>query len=106
MTKAKHTPGPWIFTSEKECFSPDDYDGDDRGYYAVSGSPEFQIHDPIPGVRYADAKLMAAAPELLEALRTCLGELEERYDLEASSTNPGIKIAAEAARDAIHKATN
>ena len=64
---SKHTPGPWIFTSEKECFSPEDCDGDDRGYYAIAGSPELQIHDPIPGVRYADAKLIAAAPDLLAA---------------------------------------
>lgn len=59
-----HTPGPWIATSERECFDCNDY-GDDRGYYAISQNPEIQIHEPIPGDRVADAHLIAAAPDLL-----------------------------------------
>jgi hypothetical protein len=65
---------------------------------------EDQVFDKI-GKSEANARLLAAAPDLLEALQDCLLEFQERYDLESSSTNPGIRFAAEAARAAIAKAT-
>lgn len=52
----------------------------------------------------ANAKLFAAAPDLYEALQLCRSELEERFDLESNSTNPGIKVAASEARAALAKA--
>jgi len=52
----------------------------------------------------ADARLIAAAPDLLEALEELASDIAERFDMESPSTNPGIKYAVEAAQKAIAKA--
>ena len=59
----KHTPGPWVV------------DGDETGLFIrmekLKGVDEFLAiyASPNPKQREADARLIAAAPELLEALR-------------------------------------
>lgn len=49
----------------------------------------------------SDAKLMAAAPELLEALEDIVNDYSERFDMESHSTNPGMKVVVENALAAI-----
>jgi hypothetical protein len=56
MTQAKHTPGPW-FQHEGEVIAAE-YGLISRAYY---GHPDSQ--------NAANARLIAAAPELLEALK-------------------------------------
>jgi hypothetical protein len=53
----------------------------------------------------ADARLIAAAPELLVALKAIADDYADRFDLQNPSTNLGIKWAVEQAREAIAKAT-
>jgi len=48
---------------------------------------------------------IAAAPDLLEALREITSDYADRFDLDDPSTNPGIKSSIEQARAAIVKAT-
>lgn len=58
----KHTPGPW------EVISADwDENGDAR--YSLNGIKEVNI---------CDARLIAAAPDLLEAIKVCLKAEKER----------------------------
>ena len=52
----------------------------------------------------ANANLIPAAPDLLEALEELTSDIAERFDMESPSTNPGIKHAVEAAHKAIAKA--
>lgn len=78
---SKHTPGPWrvepvedqevlILTQEHgriaECF----WIGDSQG--------------PRLDATLANARLIAAAPELLEALRYCVGRLQDIETLESA----------------------
>lgn len=62
---AQHTPGPW-----KACCSAG---GDFLGIYPDTGAAEFPVAKMPgiirPGVNEANARLIAAAPELLAALK-------------------------------------
>lgn len=64
--KAKHTPGPWQvkhFNPTEVC----DCDGEVRG---CSGIARTSTNSPM-AERLANAKLIAAAPDLLASLREC-----------------------------------
>ena len=57
---SKHTPGPWIFYKASSS---------DRGEnYGIKASPPNYWVIPPLNISPADARLIAAAPELLEAL--------------------------------------
>lgn len=86
----KHTPGPWE-TSKI---------GNDYDQYAVHASNE-----PICNTVYgrANALLVAAAPELLEALKRLLVEYNQHIPDECGC--PKVREAADAARAAINKST-
>lgn len=68
--KTQHTPGPW------EAIGWDvrtkRTDTDRRGF--VIATTEIS---PFADERHADARLIAAAPDLLEALKTTLGNLRD-----------------------------
>jgi hypothetical protein len=74
MTNAKHTPGPWQTdgchikaNGIRIAFAVNDVDE------AVSGR-DFEGY-PRPQEAFANARLIATAPELLEALNECHGAL-------------------------------
>lgn len=105
------TPGPWKF-SDWEQF------GDTRFYISQQeGAPYTPDYSDVASliaetvssekvaIQRANAQLIAAAPELLEALRALSDDIEERFDMQDRSTNPGIKYCVEQARAAIQKAT-
>jgi hypothetical protein len=60
----QHTPGPWTFYRESSC---------DRGdsYGVKAPAPHYWVV-PTLNINPADARLMAAAPDLLEALHGLL----------------------------------
>lgn len=58
-----HTPGPWVCDSEKDMF-----DTDERTWTVTAADGTF-LADGIPWDRESDARLIAAAPELLAALK-------------------------------------
>lgn len=66
--KGKHSPGPWVTANPRAGFWQVFQDGEpDKGAIAVLD----HSNDGHPGFKYvtvpANAKLMAAAPDLLEA---------------------------------------
>ena len=92
----KHTPGPWTIT----VYPPDDDDAEDLCAY-IDGNGTHVSHCMPPDgankeLRDANARLIAAAPELLEALK-----------LIASAENSALDLAycKGIARAAITKAT-
>jgi hypothetical protein len=76
---AKHTPGPWVVM---------------RGGWSEEGFAQYELHGNRTSC-IADVRLIAAAPELLDALQAII-------DLPA---HPMRKKGVEIARAAIAKAT-
>ena len=105
---AVHTPGPWSIGEsngdEIEVLS-DAMHGRDYPIAIVLSDDEEDATDPIP---QANATLIAAAPELLDALTRILGSLEfdERlYGTRPERSTVDFPRAIEIARAAIAKAT-
>jgi hypothetical protein len=108
-----HTPGPWQAGEPFESFP-----GAELRFHIsqAEGAPYTQhysdvanlLAETIPGekldIQRANANLIAAAPELLEALQDLADDIADRFDMDSPSTNPGIKHCIEAARAAIAKA--
>lgn len=86
--KTEHTPGPWKVR--------EDY----AGAQSVVSADAFlaRVGPPNTEQAEANARLIAAAPELLEALQGLLAAVEQ-------GTLPGSGKAQDAARAAIAKAT-
>lgn len=97
---AAHTPGPWFRTGKGWTVR-----APERPYVTASGTTLSMRHDvatvhqigSYPGEREANARLIVAAPDLLEALRTILAIEEDHGD----PTGPEW----DAARAAFYKAT-
>ena len=88
MRNLQHTPGPWKFSL---------FDGEPNVALVQMRHGFATVHGTRVG-RVANAHLMAAAPDLLSALR-------EIVDIESQSTDPEIRSAVNQARSAIKKAT-
>lgn len=105
---SKHTPGPWyigkdfsdqgrhIYAAQKVRHE----DGDEWHPLIASTDDDERLID-----WQANARLIAAAPDLLEALKEIAADYADRFDLDDPSTNPGIKYTIKQARAAIAKAT-
>ena len=90
----KHTPGPWLMCESATHVTVTNAHGD-----AV-----FHDDKRIPGVM-ADARLIAAAPDLLEALDGMLQVYGGKYDGEMLPKSSGELELIDMARAAIAKAT-
>ena len=103
---SKHTPGPWEAISNlvrTRCTS------DGNGGFLIAECP------PNIGDRLENARLIAAAPELLEALRMWMdihekpagfvGKYGKALDAQIHAHQLKVDAAADAARAAIAKAT-
>lgn len=97
ISEAKHTPGPWEIR---------------RGYDTIIDSIGPCIPEEYAGSAWlklseADARLIAAAPELLEALKQCRLALEPYDDVKPrdwKTDREKLAFAHQAARAAISKA--
>jgi len=104
---AKHTPGPWV-ADDNEGFSP--WSIWSRMAPSGHGTPgrKVAVVDDCSGHSDADAQLIAAAPELLEALQAVLRSFPTDRDMrDAGWERAEIDLACrdyEAARAAISKA--
>lgn len=69
MTQATHTPGPWKYDPKTGLVAHDEYD--EIGFSAVA-----TIHQPYEATpeRQANARLIAALPDLLEALESIVDD--------------------------------
>lgn len=70
-SEAKHTPGPWVIGGQSEGGKYININGGGRIIARVMFS---KPTDPFPADD-ANARLIAAAPDLLEALKKCRSEL-------------------------------
>ena len=88
-----HTPSPWIVSHDPDGTSDD---------YCI-GVPDGKV-DQIAVCSKRDAALIAAAPDMYEALKDLLDDVCEREDVDSPSCNPGRKSAVKWARAALSKA--
>ena len=80
MNKAKHTPGPWAIVNRE-------IRGPAESGVIVARIPEWGVAADAPDPFAANARLLAAAPDLLEALHTIIRqpgfEPDEPYGVQA-----------------------
>ena len=95
MKKQQHTPGPWKIDDD---FKTSTVITDDTDMVIC------RIHGSGPSAD-ADGRLIAAAPDLLEALKRFVKVMDESYDYQVSSEVLRLREAANEARAAITKAT-
>lgn len=89
--KTKHTPAPWIIQNE---------DSAETVFYIQCKSGNLgSAYNKAGGEGLANAKLIAAAPELLEALLKLMEYTQQGY--KGGETHP-----LEVAENAVRKATN
>lgn len=71
MTQFKGTPGPWYCESNSRAIGPLIQDDDDQCFHMMEhvAYVEYQLNEDI---QHSNARLIAAAPELLEALQMAL----------------------------------
>lgn len=107
--ETKHTPGPWTFSRWDEHGYTRFYIAQQEGapytpdYSDVSSMVTETVSGERIAVQEANARLIAAAPELLEALILLEHEMVESGN--AESRDYGWKPAIEKTRAAITKAT-
>jgi hypothetical protein len=102
MSEIKHTPGPWFFAGKHpECEVryvslnvEDHFDGEIATLYHGEGA-----------MQEANARLIAAAPELLEALLWCKSQGWLQYTKRIPNQNAAFCDGVDKALAAIAKAT-
>ena len=100
-----HTPGPWRIVGEGIMAGLPDKDG---RYTRDTQVLPFYCCDSKSqtGMRHAaDARLIAAAPELLDSLRQCQSWLREYHTQHGSPMDDGLFALDEQVSEAIAKAT-
>ncbi len=102
---AQHTPGPWTYSDDGLGFSVHHIHDDAKGRVVAKTRERFDGDE-------ANARLIAAAPEMLDALRDILPaaewELESLRDQESDESEKAARILAKniaKARAAISRAT-
>ena len=100
---SKATPGPWSIFDELVITAPE------HGSVAFAYGPSMPEKSEVGRRSLANARLIAAAPELLEALKDCLQTLTDsrlgtyQY-MEGSEIYGDFRESADKARAAIAKA--
>lgn len=105
MSETKHTPGPWSFRQAESPGHEQEFDHlihtEDRRHVAVC----FQFQDPEHVIQLeealANARLIAAAPELLQAAQNLMADID-KDDIAGVGYTPARHLAL---ADAIFKAT-
>lgn len=96
---SKHTPGPWAALKvEQAVHEQDYYIASERGVVGYWKGGKSWHDDDKWVLTEADARLIAAAPELLEALQQAVTSMQD-------SGYPNNSVVVRAARQAIAKAT-
>lgn len=88
-----HTPGPWTVTHR--CFGAKPTDDEIVGLgWELEGPPEPMLRGQFS--KAADAYLVAAAPDLLEALQQLIDEIEEGHCVGKAAIKKAIAALAKA----------
>ena len=105
---SEHTPGPWIAVRSSSYWEvkPQRKDGERKPPYQIADTCSSDLGNPDKGLQEANARLIAAAPELLEAIEAAIAS--GMVPGESITGGPGAKTqqgkAAAMLRAAIAKA--
>lgn len=75
MSEHKHTPGPWKVELNKRAWGWVEVVGPSFAVHGPTQATDLRLHDEVK--RIADARLIAAAPDLLEAVKEAMPFLVE-----------------------------
>lgn len=89
--QGKHTPGPWAVNFPGSADIIADFGGNDISVATIDG-PKDQTHHLVHEEHQANARLIAAAPELLEACKKALKD--NRMQADSSLEVEAILLAA------------
>jgi hypothetical protein len=95
-TNDKHTPGPW------SVITPPSFTLDTRHVHSAAGETVATVTGCGVFADVANARLIAAAPDMLAALRDLVAQVAAYESIHGANTSP---ICPDAARAAIAKAT-
>ena len=101
---AKHTPGPWFIFGNGHCVGGANTDATTLNEHPTAGIAMCGMARRDPAECTANARLIAAAPDLLEALQAAYDALGISYPLHSSDMDKRGAVLAQA-RAAIAKAT-
>ncbi len=96
--KAAHTPAPWLIEWNAAQSGEGHYITDSKDMVELSRIAAVLFHDDADGETRANARLLAAAPELLEACKRMIEWDDRKHD------HPQRQAAYRNARAAIAKA--
>lgn len=91
MKEFKGTPGPWIADKTSRAVGPVSHDDDQS--YGILIPVAWVEFDQDVGIQASNQRLIAAAPELLEALQETINEVGHWL----STQNPELKEKIESA---------
>lgn len=106
MSNVKHTPGPWL-TARNECHIggiATIHHCINNDWVEVWSDKWFEGDGLTEEVMEANARLIAAAPDLLEALQECVSMLEQ-FCFSDANCEGAVTAQVNEARNAIRKAT-
>jgi hypothetical protein len=80
--QGKHTPGPWLLNADAKRHEPDFYGtpsepGEEEVYTSIHVGDSLRL---TGFMRPADARLIAAAPDLLRALKEVVALSDRKHD--------------------------
>ena len=101
----KHTPGPWAANETNQInYMGDTYNADVVWSANMDRGPVAFIPLRAPEESVANARLIAAAPELLAALEACASFVDPSEQCKRHWTNGDVRELTEQTRTAIAKA--
>ena len=107
--KTKHTPGEWYQSHRKQndgMYSTQVYDKEGETICTLEWYPVDEGNGVTSTAREANAKLIAAAPDLLEALKSLQAILCDCEGNPCFEGSEGDEIVAQKAFETIKKATS
>ena len=84
MSEAKHTPGPWQWTQH---FDPT------ISIYKDGFGQIARLYDSSAGTGKANARLIAAAPDLLDALQSIIEDIDSEFGTDCDYNKARAAIA-------------
>lgn len=98
MSESKHTPGPWTAIRNYAFWEVQPVNGGEEGIpFCVGDVCASEPGDPDSGRQEANARLIAAAPDLLEALKELRLEYHHILGTDSTKRQHAINARAEAA---------